>query len=61
MDQNFVKICREKKKEGLNRREYVEDLSRSKEIEESEFFKKGKTYKDECIKQATQPKIQSTY
>ena len=31
------------------------------ELEEKEFFKKAKTHKDECIKQATQPKIQSTY
>ena len=31
------------------------------ELEEKEFFKGGKTHKDKCNKQATQPKIQSTY
>ena len=30
------------------------------ELEEKEFFKGGRTHKDEC-KQATQLKIQSTY
>ena len=31
------------------------------ELEEKEFFKKGKTHRDECSKQATQTQIQSTY
>ena len=30
------------------------------ELEENEFFKEGKTHKDECNKQDTQTKIQST-
>ena len=29
MDRDCVKICQDKKKEGLDRREFVEDLSRS--------------------------------
>ena len=30
------------------------------ELEENEFFKKGKTHRDECNKQATPTWIQST-
>ena len=30
------------------------------ELEEKRFFKKGKTHRDKCNKQATQTKIQST-
>ena len=42
----------QKKKEGLDRRESVEDLSSLKKMS---FSKKGKTHRDECNKQATQP------
>ena len=44
---------------------WKENLSRicreTVKLEEKEFFKGGKTHKDKCNKQATQPKIQSTY
>ena len=51
MDWDFVKICQEKKKKGLNRREFVEKLLR---LKKKSFSKKGKTHRDECNKQATQ-------
>ena len=58
MDRNSVKICQDKEKEGLDKRESVEDLSRiyreAIKLKENEFFKKGKTNRDECNKQATQ-------
>ena len=52
MDRDSNKIYQEKKKEGLDRRESVEDLSSLKKMS---FSKKGKTHRDECNKQATQP------
>ena len=55
MDWESDKIYRENKKDGLNRREFVEDLSRSyRAWRKQEFFKKGKTPRDECKRQATQ-------
>ena len=55
MDWENDKIYRENKKDGLNKREFVEDLSRScRAWRKQEFFKKGKTPRDECKRQATQ-------
>ena len=65
MDQGSVEVSIEKKKEGLDRNEFVEKLSNQKK---KEFLKgekhtkmdatsKEKTHKDGCNKQATQPKI----
>ena len=58
IDRNSVKICREKEKEGLDRRESIEDLSRicqeAVKLEEIRFFKMGKIHRDDCNKQATQ-------
>ena len=49
-----------KEKEGLIEREFVKGLSRSCRAWRKEvFFKKGKTQRGECNKQATQTKIQS--
>ena len=62
------RICRgsiEKRERRLDRKEFVEDLSRTYrgavELKERRFFKVGKTNKDECNKQATQTKIQAAY
>ena len=59
MDRECDKIYREKKKEGLDRRKSVEDLSRSCRAWRKGVFPGGKTQRDECNKQSTQPKIQS--
>ena len=40
MDRDSVKICWEKKKDGLDRRESVKE--EVVELEEKEFFKEGK-------------------
>ena len=60
MDQDCANFCWVKKKEGLDRSEFVEDLSRSCRAWRKEVFQGGKTHKDECNKQATQTRIQST-
>ena len=54
MDRDCNKICRDKKKEGLNRRESVENLLRSYQAWRKGVFQGGKTQRDECNKQATQ-------
>ena len=60
MDQESIEDLLWKEKEGLDRKEFVEDLSRSyRAWRKKSFFKGGKTHKDECNKQATQPKIQA--
>jgi len=61
MEWNCVNFCREKKKNGLDRKESVEDLSRScSSLKKRGFSKRGKTQGDECNKHDTQPKIQTT-
>ena len=57
MNQRSCRELSRKKKEGSIERESIEDLS---SLKKKEFFKRGKIHKDECNKQATQPKIQST-
>ena len=48
MDRDFVKICREKEKKGLDKGEFVDDgefvndLSEAVELEERRFLKEGK-------------------
>ena len=54
MDRDCNKIYRDKKKEGLNRRESVENLLRSYQAWRKWVFQGGKTQRDECNKQATQ-------
>ena len=54
MDQNCDKICRDKKKEGPDWRDSIEDLSRSYRAGRKEVFQGGKTQRDEYNKQATQ-------
>ena len=54
MDRDWDKICRDKKKEGLNKRESVNKLSRSYRAWRKGVFQGGKTQRDECNKQATQ-------
>ena len=53
MDRRSCRDLSRKEKEGSLEREAVE-------LEEKEFFKKGKTHRDECNNQATQTKIQTT-
>ena len=53
MDRDWDKICRDKKKEGLNRRESVDKLSRSYRGWRKGVYQGGKSHKDECNKQAT--------
>ena len=48
MDRGSVEISIEKRKEGLDRKEFVDDLSRSCRAWRKQFFKGGKTHKDEC-------------
>ena len=57
MDRDCDNFYREKKKEGLDRNKSIEKLLN---LKKEMFFKKGKTHRDKCNKQATQPKIQST-
>ena len=51
--------------ENLSRRQRAQEkFSMDQEavkLEERRFFKKGKTHKDECNKQATQTNIQAIY
>ena len=55
MDWNNTNFYREKKKEGLDKREYVEDLSRSCwDLRKKVFQREEKTHRDECNKQTTQ-------
>ena len=61
MDRGSVEVSIEAEERKLNRNESIEDLSRSSQTWKNEFFKGGKIHKDECNKQAPQPKIQSTY
>ena len=48
MDRDFVKICREKEKKGLDKGEFVDDgefvndFSEAVELEERRFLKEGK-------------------
>ena len=48
MDWDSVKICRDKKKERLDRRDFVEKLS---SLKKRSFSKKGKIHRDECNKE----------
>ena len=54
MDWDCDNFYREKKKEGLDRNESIEDLSRSCRAWRKGVFQGGKTQRDECNKQATQ-------
>ena len=42
MGWDFVKICQEKEKKGLDKGEFVDDLSEAVKLEERRFFKEGK-------------------
>ena len=54
MDQDCDNFYREKKKEGLDWNESVEDLSKSYRAWRKGVFQGRKTQRDECNKQATQ-------
>ena len=53
MDWDCDKICQDKN-DGLDRRESVEDLSRSCRAWRKGVFQRGKTQRNECNKQVTQ-------
>ena len=58
MDRGSVEVFIEAEERRLDRNESVKKLS---SLKKESFSRKGKTHKDECNKQATQPNIQTTY
>ena len=61
IDWESVKDLLRKEKEKLDRKESVDDLLRSCWAWRKGDFQGGKIQRDECNKQAIQPKIQTTY
>ena len=61
MDQRCIKICQEKKSKGLDRQLSVKICREVVELDKKQFFKERKNTEMNAIKQATQPKTQTTF